>query len=147
MLQYFPLWLFPPPFRFVILNQLFYLQRSEKRFYSIYGMPLFRRKQMSITLVFWVIAPCSLVSIYRHFEEASFHYIHKEYCLVLKSEALRISEVTVTFHESTLCNLLEVWNLRRHRCKKFEFRATDFFTQKVNSAILLNSLNKRSPFE
>jgi hypothetical protein len=141
MLQYFPLWLFPPPFRFVILNQLLNLRRSAKRFYSIYCMTLFR------ILVFWVIAPCSLVNIYRRFEEASFLHIHKEYCLVLKNETLRFSEVTVTFHESTLCNLLEVWNLHRHRCKKFKFRATDFFTQNANSVILLNRLNKSGPFE
>jgi hypothetical protein len=138
----FPLWLFPPPFRFVILDKLLFLRRSAKRFYSVYHMPLLRKKQMSIVLVLWVIETCSLANIYRHLEEASFLYIHKEYCLILKNEALRFSEVTVTFHESTLCNLLEILNLRRHGCKKFKSRTTDFFTQNVSSAIVLNRTNK-----
>ena len=101
----------------------------------------------SIILVFWVIAPYSLANIYWRFEEASFLYIHNKYCLVLKNEAPRFSEVTVTFHEWTLCNFLKVLNLRRHGNKKFKFRATDFFTQNVNSAILLNRHIKSGPFE
>jgi hypothetical protein len=87
--------------------------------------------------VFWDIAPCSLANIYRHFEEASFLYRHKEYCLILKNEALRVSKVKVTFHESTRFNLLKVVNIRRHRCEEFKSGTTDFFTQNANSAIEL----------
>jgi hypothetical protein len=100
---------------------------------------------MSSILVFWDIAPCSLANVYRHFEEASFLYRHNEYCLILKNEALRFSEVTVIFRESTRCNLLEVVNLRRHGCKKFRSGTTDFSTEKANSAIELNRSNKSGP--
>jgi hypothetical protein len=60
--------------------------------------------------VFWVIAPCSLVEVYRHFRCACCLY------LALMMEVASTSEMLVNFYQTTRRNNLEASHLQSTSC-------------------------------
>jgi hypothetical protein len=68
--------------------------------------------------VFWVVAPCRLVDIYRRFEGA--YCLHHQGMIALMIQATSTSETSVSFYQTTLRNNPEDIHLRVRR-KQFLF--------------------------
>jgi hypothetical protein len=84
------------------------------------------RKKMA---VFWVVAPCSLVEVYRRFRGAS---------IIRVMEAASTSETLVNIYQTTWCNNPEdshphnrsCENLKSHRLRMFKNRVLRTFGPK-----------------
>jgi hypothetical protein len=65
--------------------------------------------------VFWVVAPCSLVEVYRRFRGACCLHHHHHQGIALMMEAAGTSETLVNFHQTTGRYIPEDNYLRTHR--------------------------------
>jgi hypothetical protein len=63
--------------------------------------------------VFWFVAPCSLVEVYRRFRGA--YCLHHECSIALMMEAASTSEMSVNFYQTTRCNKPEESHLHTRR--------------------------------
>jgi hypothetical protein len=63
--------------------------------------------------VFWVVAPCSLVKVYRRFSCAC--CLHHQGVIVLLMEAASTSEMSVNFCQTARCNNPEYSHLYTRR--------------------------------
>jgi hypothetical protein len=59
--------------------------------------------------VFWDVAPCSLVEVYRRFRGA--YCLHLQVVITLMMEAASTFETSINFYQTTRCNIPEDGNL------------------------------------